>query len=131
MKNKNKNKIKNKNDFLVLFSSLFSFSFLFLILLSNCFYIFVNSTWPRDAIDGKLSLDWPRKCQRVFVDYTWPKGTIDGQLSLTWAKSGTEFSIANWNVVPSLIGICRIQRWCSLFSFLTGDTLFGKIWSKI
>ena len=26
--------------------------------------------------------------------------------------------------------ICRIQWWCSLFSFLTKNTLFGKIWSK-
>ena len=35
-----------------------------------------------------------------------------------------------WNLIPRLIRICRVQ-WCSsLFSFLTGNTLFGQIWSK-
>ena len=24
------------------------------------FCIYTNSTWPRGAIDGQLSLDWPR-----------------------------------------------------------------------
>ena len=35
----------------------------------------------------------------------------------------------DWNLVPRLIGICRIQ-WCSIFLFLIGITLFGQIWSK-
>ena len=30
------------------------------------------------------------------------------------------------NLVPRLIRICRIQRWCSLFLFYTGSILFGK-----
>ena len=47
-KNENENKNENKNEF----------SFLFLLFKS--FYIFVNSTWPRGAIDGQMSLDWPR-----------------------------------------------------------------------
>ena len=36
----------------------------------------------------------------------------------------------SWNLVPTLIQICRIQLWCSLFLFLSGNTLFGQIWSK-
>ena len=61
MKNKmKKNENKNKNGFSFLFSFCFSFSFWFLFLLSKSFCIFVNSTWSRGAIDGQLSLDWPR-----------------------------------------------------------------------
>ena len=60
MKIKNKNKNENKNDFSFLLSFCFSFSFSFLFLLCKSFCIFVNSTWPRGAIDGQLSLDWPR-----------------------------------------------------------------------
>ena len=56
MKNKNKNENENKNEFSFLFS--FCFSFLFLFFKSFC--IFVNSTWPRGAIDRQMSLDWPR-----------------------------------------------------------------------
>ena len=33
-------------------------------------------------------------------------------------------------MVPTLIRICRIQWCCSLFLFLSGNTLFGQIWSK-
>ena len=55
MKN-NENESKNQNEF----SFLFPFSFWFLFLLFKSFCIFVNSTWPRGAIDGQLSLDWPR-----------------------------------------------------------------------
>ena len=58
-KRKTKTKMKTKMDWF-LFSVCFSFSFLFLFLLSKGFSIFVNSTWPRCAIDGQLSLDWPR-----------------------------------------------------------------------
>ena len=43
-----------------MFSFCFSFSFWFLFLLFKSFCIFVNSTWPRGAIDGQLSLTWPR-----------------------------------------------------------------------
>ena len=57
--NKNENK-NNKNEFSFLFSFCFSFSFWFLFLLFKSFCIFVNSTWPSGAIDGQLSLDWPR-----------------------------------------------------------------------
>ena len=56
----NKNETKHKNEFSFLFSFFFSFSFWFLVLLSKHFCIFVNSTWPRGAIDSHLSLDWPR-----------------------------------------------------------------------
>ena len=36
----------------------------------------------------------------------------------------------NWNFVPGLIWTCKIQWWCSLFLFLTANTIFGQIWSK-
>ena len=60
MKMKKQNKNENKNKFSFLLSFCFSFSFWFLFLLFKSFCIFVNSTWPRCAIDGQLSLDWPR-----------------------------------------------------------------------
>ena len=67
--NENESKNENQNEF----------SFWFLFLLFKSFCIFVNSTWPRGAIDGQLSLDWPRS------------------------------AIAPRNMAPSLIRICRIQ----------------------
>ena len=36
----------------------------------------------------------------------------------------------NWNLVPTLIWICLIQCWCSIFLFLIGNMLFGQICSK-
>ena len=36
----------------------------------------------------------------------------------------------SWNLVPCLTQICRIQWWCSLLPFLTGNIFFGLIWSK-
>ena len=48
--NENESKNENQNEF----------SFWFLFLLFKSFCIFVNSMWPRGAIDGQLSLDWPR-----------------------------------------------------------------------
>ena len=59
-KNENENENKNQNENKNEFSFLFSFCFSFLFLLSKSFCIFVNSTWPRGAISGQLSLDWPR-----------------------------------------------------------------------
>ena len=56
----------------------------------------------------------------------WPSGAIDGQLSLDWTRS----AIVPRNMALSLIWICRIQWWCSLFSFSAGNTLFGQIYSK-
>ena len=37
----------------------------------------------------------------------------------------------SWNLVPRLIRICWIQWCCSVFSFLTGNSLLGQIWSKL
>ena len=88
MKSKNEN--ENEYEFSFLCSFCFSFSFLFL--LSKSFYIFVNSTWPKGAIDGQLA----QKCHSNFVNSTWPRGNIDGQLSLTWPRSSTAFSFANF-----------------------------------
>ena len=38
--------------------------------------------------------------------------------------------ILSWNLELELIRRCRISLLCSLFLFLTGNTFFGKIWSK-
>ena len=35
-----------------------------------------------------------------------------------------------WNFTFKLIQVWRIQWWCSLFSFSSGNTLFGTSWSK-
>ena len=59
-KNDNKNENENQNKFSFLFSFCCSFSFLFLFLLSKSLCLFFNSTWPRGAIDGRLSVTWPR-----------------------------------------------------------------------
>ena len=67
--NENENENKNENEFSFLFSFCFSFSFWFLLLKSFC--IFVNSTWPRGAIDGQLTLDWPRSAVAFLLN---PRG---------------------------------------------------------
>ena len=36
----------------------------------------------------------------------------------------------NWNLVPRLIRICRIQCQCPLCMFQTGNAIFWQIWSK-
>ena len=68
---KNENEKENKNEFSFLFSFCFSFSFLFL--LSKSSYVFVNSTWPRGAIDGQFSLTWPRSAT-AFLFPNFPRG---------------------------------------------------------
>ena len=61
--NENESKNENQNEF----------SFWFLFLLFKSFCIFVNSMWPRGAIDGQLSLDWPRSAIAFsFADF--PRG---------------------------------------------------------
>ena len=35
-----------------------------------------------------------------------------------------------WNLVHRIIRISKIPWWCSLFSFSTGNNLFGQVWSK-
>ena len=35
-----------------------------------------------------------------------------------------------WNFILRPIQVHRIQWWCSLFLFMTGNTVFGQIWSK-
>ena len=51
---------------------------------------------------------------------------------LSWTNLVQKIKIVslNWNLVPRLVGICRIQWHCSLFLFKTGNTLFEQIWSK-
>ena len=36
----------------------------------------------------------------------------------------------SWNLIPRLIRICRIQRWCSFFLFQTENILSKEICSK-
>ena len=61
--NENESKNENQNEF----------SFWFLFLLFKSFCIFVNSMWPRGAIDGQLSLDWLRSAIAFsFADF--PRG---------------------------------------------------------
>ena len=47
--------------------------------------------------------------------------TLFGQI---WFKKS--LVSLSWNMVPTLIQICRIQWWCSLFLIFTGNTYFGK-----
>ena len=49
-----------------------------------------------------------------------------------WANLVQKVKIISWswNLVARLIRICRIQWCCSLFLFLSGNTLFGQIWFK-
>ena len=56
---------------------------------------------------------------------------LDWKYSL-WTNLVQKIKIVSlsWNLEVTLIRICRIQWWYSLFSFLTGDTLFGQTWSK-
>ena len=50
----------------------------------------------------------------------------------SWANLVQKIKFINlsWNLVPRVIRICTIQRWCWLFMFSTKNTLFGQIWSK-
>ena len=132
MKIKNKNENENENEFSFLFSFCFSFSFWFLFLLFKSFCIFVNSTWPSGAMDGQLSLDWPRSAIAFLLNPRGPEvpqtvnslllglevpqhfhlrifhvasSAIDGPLSLVWSRT----AIAPRNMAPSLIRLCRIQ----------------------
>ena len=49
-----------------------------------------------------------------------------------WANLVQKIKFVNlgWSLVPILIGICRIQWWCSFFLFLTRSILFWEICSK-
>ena len=50
--------------------------------------------------------------------------------SLTLVQKKNEIDSLGWNLVCSLIQICRIQWWCELFLSLNRNTIFGQIWSK-
>ena len=41
-----------------------------------------------------------------------------------WSKKKIRMVSLSWNLVPRRIGICRIQWYCLLFLFKTGNTLF-------
>ena len=55
---------------------------------------------------------------------------IDKPWQFTLQNCREASAIAPRNIAPSLIWICKTQWWHSLFSFLTGNTLFEQIWSK-
>ena len=50
-----------------------------------------------------------------------------------WANLVHKIKIVSlrWNLRLRLIGISKTQWQCSLFSFSTGNALFGQIWSKL
>ena len=52
--------------------------------------------------------------------------TLSGKF---WHSENKTVSLS-WNLVPRLIRICRVHWWCSLFQFLTRDTLLGKFGPK-
>ena len=65
---KTKATMKMKMNFRFCFHFAFHFRFGFCL----CFLkVFVNSTWPRGAIDGQLSLDWPRSATAFLLN---PRG---------------------------------------------------------
>ena len=111
----------------------------------KCHSIFICefSTWPSDAIDGQLSLDWRRSaiaprniapsltricriqwCCSLFLVFEWKYPF--------WPNLGQKIKTISlsWNLVPTLIRISRIRRWCLLFLFFIWNTLFGKFGSK-
>ena len=59
--------------------------------------------------------------------------SVFDQKCLFWANLVQKVKIISlgWNLIPQLIRICRIQRWCSLFSFSIKNILFGQIWSEM
>ena len=72
MKNKMKTKaiVKMKMNFRFCFHFAFHFRFGFCL----CFLkVFVNSTWPRGAIDGQLSFTWPTSAI-AFSFANFPRG---------------------------------------------------------
>ena len=69
---------KSRNELYFRYTNHFHFCFcfsflLFLFLLSKSFCIIVNSTWPRGAIDGQLSLTCPRSVI-AFSFANFPRG---------------------------------------------------------
>ena len=63
---KTKRKMKIKMNFHFCFHFDFNFCFCFCFLKVFAFLL----TRPRGAIDGQLSLTWPRKCHGIFVNST-------------------------------------------------------------
>ena len=62
----------------------------------------------------------------LFTFFSFLTGnTFFGQI---WSKKSEHINL-DWNLVPRLIRISRIQWWCSCFWFLTRNTLFAQIWS--
>ena len=66
MKTKMKTKMNTKTKKKIKMNYRFCFHFVFHFCLGFCFSflkvfpVFANSTWPRGAINGQRSLDWPR-----------------------------------------------------------------------
>ena len=60
IENESKNENEKKNEFGYCFHFVFHFRFGFCLCFLKVFAIFANSTWPRSATGGQLSLDWPR-----------------------------------------------------------------------
>ena len=68
----------------------------------------------------------------IMPNMSFIAGCISCQKLLLVAKNCLKSASAplSWNLVPRLIWVCKIQWWCSLFLFLTRNTLFGQVWWK-
>ena len=120
---KMKNKMKMKMNFHFFFHFIFRFRFVFCFCFLKVFAFLLTPRGHRRSTVSWLAY----KCHSVFVKFTWPRSAIDGELSLDWPRSAI---VAPRNMAPSLTRICRIQWCCSVFLFSNGNTLFGQIWSK-
>ena len=51
---------------------------------------------------------------------------------LCWANLVQKIKILSlsWNLIRIIIRICRIQWWCTVFSFSSGNALFYENWPK-
>ena len=84
-----------------------------------------------------------QNCQSKLKFVTWANSNIQNSMLLfTFSVlerkhlfeenlvQKTKIGSLRWNLVSRLIQICRIQWWCLLFVFQSGNNLFGQIWSK-
>ena len=66
--------------------------------------------------------------QKVNACSPWTACSVFNWKYLFWANLVRKLKIMslNWNFIPTLIQICRITWWCSLFLFSTGNTMLCK-----
>ena len=95
--NVNKNEIKIKMNFHFCFYFVFHFHFGFWFCFLQVFASLLTPRGlvvPQTVNCLLIGLEVSQRfC--IFVKSTWPRGAIDGQLSLTWPRSAIAFSFAN------------------------------------